>query len=171
MRTLADQLSQYAAYHRDQRNIVTHFVGIPLIVQAIAMLLARPSMEWMGVQWSLALLLVVVTAGYYLLLDMRFGLVMAVLLVLALQVGQAAATWATSTWLGTGVGLFVVGWAFQFVGHYFEGKKPAFVDDLVGLIIGPLFVVAELAFALGMRRELQHTIEERVGPVRGGHPA
>ena len=171
MRTLTEQLSQYAAYHRDQRNIVTHFVGIPLIVQAIAMLLARPSVEWMGVPWSVALLVVVVTAVYYLLLDLRFGLVMAVLLGLALQVGQVAAAWSTSLWLTTGVGLFVVGWAFQFVGHYFEGKKPAFVDDLMGLIIGPLFVVAELAFALGMRRELQHTIEEQVGPVRSGHAA
>ena len=36
-------LSQYAAYHRDQRNIASHFVGIPLIWLAIAVLLARPT--------------------------------------------------------------------------------------------------------------------------------
>jgi uncharacterized membrane protein YGL010W len=44
----------------------------------------------------------------------------------------------------TGVGIplaaamFSTGWAFQFVGHYFEGKKPSFVEDkrmfLVGLL-------------------------------------
>ncbi len=43
MKTLVDHLSQYASYHRDSRNIVTHFVGIPLIVLAVAVLLSRPA--------------------------------------------------------------------------------------------------------------------------------
>ena len=52
------------------------------------------------------------------------------------------------------------------MGHYYEGKKPAFVDDIMGLIIGPLFVAAEVVFALGLRSEVLKAIEERVGPVR-----
>ena len=32
-------LVQYARYHRDQRNIATHFIGVPLIVFAVAVLL------------------------------------------------------------------------------------------------------------------------------------
>jgi uncharacterized membrane protein YGL010W len=47
----------------------------------------------------------------------------------------------------------------------FEGKKPAFVDDLVGLLVGPLFVAAELGFALGLRLPLRDAIEARVGPT------
>src|SRR3546814_9523920 len=35
-----------------------------------------------------------------------------------------------SVWLGSGLGMFVLGWVIQFVGHYYEGRKPAFVDDL-----------------------------------------
>ncbi len=69
-------------------------------------------------------------------------------------------------WLSTGIGLFVVGWIIQFVGHYYEGRKPAFVDDLSGLIVGPLFVVAELAFLLGLRKALKQAIEARAGVVR-----
>ena len=69
-------------------------------------------------------------------------------------------------WLVSGVGLFVVGWVIQFVGHYYEGRKPAFVDDLMGLIVGPLFVVAELGFLVGLRTEVQKAMEERSGPVR-----
>ncbi|KAB0279091.1 Mpo1-like protein, partial [Klebsiella pneumoniae] len=42
MRTLSDHLSNYAAYHQDGRNIATHFVGIPAIVLAVAVLLSRP---------------------------------------------------------------------------------------------------------------------------------
>jgi predicted membrane channel-forming protein YqfA (hemolysin III family) len=50
MKNLVDHLSQYAAYHRDTRNIVTHFVGIPLIVIAVAVLLSRPGPvgRWAG---------------------------------------------------------------------------------------------------------------------------
>ncbi|MDN5541554.1 MAG: DUF962 domain-containing protein, partial [Acinetobacter sp.] len=35
MSKLEKLLSQYAAYHLDHKNIVTHFVGIPLIVFSI----------------------------------------------------------------------------------------------------------------------------------------
>ena len=50
MKSLVDHLSQYAAYHRDPRNIASHFIGIPLIVVAVAVLLSRP--EWpLGGLW------------------------------------------------------------------------------------------------------------------------
>jgi len=42
------------------------------------------------------------------------------------------------------------------------------VDDLVGLIIGPLFVVAEAGFAIGLRREVHAEIEAVAGPTRVG---
>ncbi|GHD04082.1 membrane protein [Pseudorhodoferax aquiterrae] len=168
MRKLVDQLSQYAAYHRDRRNIATHFIGIPMIVQAVAVLLARPVLVEAGpAAVSAATLVTLATALYYLWLDVRLGAVMAVLLGLALWCAQVLAAQPTPVWLGWGLGLFVVGWLIQFVGHWWEGRKPAFVDDLVGLVIGPLFVLAELAFLLGLRRELQQQIEARVGPVRG----
>ena len=32
MKSIAENLTQYAAYHRDRRNIATHFVGVPMIV-------------------------------------------------------------------------------------------------------------------------------------------
>ena len=79
--------------------------------------------------------------------------------------GASLAAHSTALWLTAGLGLFAVGWAIQFIGHAFEGKKPAFVDDLVGLLIGPLFIVAEAGFALGLRNQLRETIEEKVGPT------
>jgi uncharacterized membrane protein YGL010W len=42
MRTSTELLAQYAAYHRDRRNILSHFVGVPLIVFAVGVLLAGP---------------------------------------------------------------------------------------------------------------------------------
>jgi uncharacterized membrane protein YGL010W len=71
-------------------------------------------------------------------------------------------------WAGATAGLFVGGWAIQFLGHYFEGKKPAFLDDIKGLLDGPLFLVAETAFALGLSPELREEVERRAGPTRWG---
>jgi uncharacterized membrane protein YGL010W len=169
MKTLVEHLTQYATYHRDRRNIATHFVGIPMIVVAIAILLSRPGFEVGGVVLSPAIAFTLGSVIFYWLLDVRFGLTMTLLLGLSLWAGKVVAAQPTAIWLGAGVGLFVVGWIFQFVGHYYEGRKPAFVDDLVGLIVGPLFVVAEVGFLFGLRDEVRHAVEERAGPtcIRG----
>lgn len=171
MKTLVEQLTQYAAYHRDRRNIATHLAGIPMIVLAIAILLSRPGFEILGAWVSPALLLTLCSVLYYLVLDLRYGMVMALLMGLALWAAQWIAAQSTGTWLIAGVGLFVVGWIFQFIGHAWEGKKPAFVDDVIGLIIGPLFVVAEVGFSLGLGNSIRHEIERRAGPTHGRAPA
>jgi len=165
MKSLVDHLSQYAAYHRDPRNIASHFIGIPLIVVAVAVLLSRPGWPLGTLLMSPALLVAVASAWFYLRLEVRLGVLMTVLLGLAVWLGQTLAAQSTAVWLGSGLGMFVVGWVIQFVGHYYEGRKPAFVDDLAGLIVGPLFVVVEAGFLLGLRSDLKRAIEERAGPV------
>ncbi len=42
------------------------------------------------------------------------------------------------------LGLFVVGWILQFVGHWFEGKLPAFFSDVRFLFVGPLWWLKKL---------------------------
>jgi uncharacterized membrane protein YGL010W len=165
MKTLSEQLIKYAGYHRDKRNILTHFIGIPMIVLAVAVLLSRPSLQIGNMVVSPALAAVFVTSVYYLILDMRLGLALTVFLAFCLMFGQSLAGQDTTEWLAWGLGLFIIGWIFQFVGHYWERQKPAFVDDVMGLIIGPLFVATEAAFLLGFRKELQEEIEAVVGPT------
>ena len=165
MKTLVDHLGQYAEYHRDRRNIFSHFIGIPMIVVAVAVLLSRPGWEIAGLWASPALLTAIAAGQFYLRLDLRFGILMGALLALSLWAGAALAQLSTLAWLGGGLGLFVVGWIIQFIGHYYEGRKPAFVDDLMGLVVGPLFVVAELSFLLGLRPEVQDAVEKRAGPT------
>jgi len=53
----------------------------------------------------------------------------------------------------------------QYAGYH---RNP---DDLVGLLIGPLFIVAEGGFLLGLRPALRAEIEQGVGPTRSGSPA
>jgi len=166
VKTLVDQLSSYASYHRDRRNIATHLVGIPLIVQSLVILLSRPAIALGGVSASPAWVVTVVALLYYLRLDRTFGWIMAVVLALGVCVGAWAATLSTPQWLALGAGGFVLGWVIQFIGHVFEGRKPAFFDDIMGLLIGPLFVVAEVFFAMGGFADLKHEVERRAGPVR-----
>lgn len=163
MKTITQQLAQYACYHRDKRNIATHLVGIPLIVLGIIALLARVHFATVaGIDITLALVVVVAAGVYYWRLDAAFGVLMTVLLLLGIWATAGIASAPTALWLSWSLGLFVVGWVWQFVGHYFEGRKPAFVDDLMGLVIGPLFVVAEVVFMLGLRRNLRHAVEDEV---------
>ncbi|TLX61124.1 hypothetical protein DN824_02165 [Stutzerimonas nosocomialis] len=166
MKTLIDHLAGYAAYHRDPRNLVTHFIGIPMIVFAVAVLLSRPGLSLGGLWVSPAMLAAGLAAVFYLRLDVRYGLVMSGLLALCLWGGALLAVGATASWLAVGVGLFALGWVIQFIGHHYEGRKPAFLDDLRGLIVGPLFVVAEAGFLIGLRDEVRFAIEARSGGLR-----
>lgn len=166
MKTLTEQLSHYATCHRDRANIATHYVGIPLILLAVTALLSRPAIPVDG--WPLSPA-VPVAAGvmlYYLVLDLRLGLAMAAVMSAALAVGAWAASLSTTLWLALSLTSLAVGFIAQLIGHRFEGKKPAFVDDLMGFLIGPLFLVAEAAFALGLRQRLRAQVEAFAGPTR-----
>ena len=166
MKTLVEHLSQYAAYHRDRRNIVTHFFGIPMIVASIVILMSRPVLA-PGLHWLTPAFIASLAATlYYLRLDLRYGVVLGLFLAGCLAWANTLAHLDTLPWLRVGGGLFFVGWVLQFIGHYFEGRKPAFVDDLVGLLIGPLFVAAEAGFLVGLRKEVAEAIEARVGHTR-----
>ena len=62
---------QYAHYHRDRRNIVTHLVGIPLIVLSIGMLLSLVSFGIAGHTVTLAGLLWILSTPWYLTRKIR----------------------------------------------------------------------------------------------------
>ena len=165
MKRLEDQLSMYAMYHRDIRNIWTHFVGVPMIVLAVVTLLSRPQIEIHELIVTPAKALLLLVGIYYIFLNVKLGIAMTALLSLAVLAAEQIAMLPTSQWLAWGVCLFVVGWIIQFIGHYWEGKKPAFFDDIRGLLIGPLFVVVEACFLMGFLQSLQATIVLRAGEV------
>jgi uncharacterized membrane protein YGL010W len=49
------------------------------------------------------------------------------------------------------VGLFVMGWAFQFIGHAFEGKPPEFFSDWRFLLVGTRWWAAKVRGRLQLR--------------------
>ena len=173
MRNATELLSQYAEYHRDRRNIATHLVGVPMIVFGVAVLLARPAFMLGGLALTPAWLLFAATAAWYLTRgDLIVGAAVSLVVGVLVALGHGVAYGSVASWLTWGLGSFAVGWVIQFVGHYSEGRKPAFVDDLAGLLIGPMFVTAEVVFALGLCKSLHDEIVRRAGPthLRDLHP-
>jgi uncharacterized membrane protein YGL010W len=161
---------QYAHYHRDRRNIATHLAGIPLIFMAIGVWLLGPSWSVAGLTVTLAWIMWALTSLWYLsrgdvLLGVATSVVNGLLIAAAHEVPPLAQDLGLAVWQA-GLGLFVIGWFFQFIGHYFEGRKPAFVDDLVGLLVGPMFVVGEVLMALGLLQRMHRDIERQAGATR-----
>ncbi|MGC1784625.1 MAG: DUF962 domain-containing protein [Acidobacteriaceae bacterium] len=50
--------------------------------------------------------------------------------------------WRSLLWCG--IGLFVVGWGLQFLGHAIEGKPPEFLSDWRFLLVGSRWWVAKV---------------------------
>ena len=167
MRTATDLLAQYAEYHRDRRNILSHFIGVPMIVFGVGALLARPVVVMAGsLSVTLAWIVFVMAASWYLTRgNAVLGLAVSVVVGALLWLGHRVADASVPVWLAWALGFLVVGWVIQFIGHWYEGKKPAFVDDTLGLLVGPMFVVAEAMFLYGWNKALQAEIERRVGPT------
>lgn len=133
--------AEYAGYHQDIRNQRAHAVGIPLIVLG---LLGLFSLLRIG-PVDLAVLAAVAVLCYYATIDARGALISAV--IFAILYGVAVHL----PWEGS-VGAFIFGWCFQLVGHRFEGNKPKFLENLVYLLIGPLFFFQELFNLLSPHR-------------------
>ena len=52
--------------------------------------------------------------------------------------------------LKVAIGVFVVAWIGQFIGHKVEGKRPSFFTDLVYLLVGPMWTLRKLYTRLGI---------------------
>lgn len=172
------QLATYTSYHRDHRNRLTHFFGIPAIILSLMLALATVRIGLGSVTVSLAVL---VSAAVWLLwigLDRPIGLAMGLFMIPSLALAEwiAASQPATQVWILFAL-LFVGGWALQLWGHFYEGRRPALVSNLFQALIGPMFLAAEVFFALGWRRDLKAQVErlarEAESPVAGesGQPS
>lgn len=147
MSKAAEFLADYGSYHRDVRNELTHVVGIPAILLSALMATANvPLFAIGGVYVDLGWVVVAALTAFYVSLNVTLGVAMGVVLV-ALQVLGVVA-FGRSLWVA--LGLFVGGWALQFVGHIWEGKRPAFTKNAIHLLIGPAWIVEKCLERLGV---------------------
>ena len=160
MKTVEIQLANYKSVHFNKTNIKTHFVGIPLIVWAITVLLSLHtfSTDIAGnvITFTPAMVLFAITLLYYFKLHIKLGLGMLFYVVVNIYLAGLVSPMENA--LSIALVTFVLGWIIQFIGHIYEKAKPAFLDDIMGLIIGPLFLMAEVYFAFGWEKKLHDDI-------------
>ena len=135
---LAKHFADYSAFHRTLGNQACHYLGIPLIMLSLIALMADVRLgTFAGYEVTLAEPVILLLTAYYLGLDRPLALMMLVAAALIDGLCRGLPLWVS-------VGLFVVGWIFQFIGHYaFEHRSPAFFRNLVHLLVGPLWILAK----------------------------
>jgi uncharacterized membrane protein YGL010W len=145
MTRLETYFEDYGSFHRDRRNEATHALGIPMIVLALLMWSSRLTIAAAdGIRIDLAMVLVAVAGVIYIALSLPLGLVMTGVLVLLYGLGSGLL--GNDPWVA--LWLFVGGWILQFVGHMFEGRRPAFFRNATHLLVGPIYILSR---AIGYR--------------------
>ena len=164
MQTLEQQMSVYLRYHRNAKNRATHFVGVPLIIFAILIPMSWAGVPIGGFTLTLAHVFVATVLVYYFLLDIPLALAMVVVVGALLYFAQQVAALGYTTGGIWFLVCFVAGWILQLIGHVFEGRKPALVDNFFQIFIAPIFLMAEIFFALGYKRDVAERVEKLSAP-------
>lgn len=149
MRSIDEFLNEYGKTHRNPRNQLIHFVCVPVILISSLALGWPLSMAMLGSEAAWAPYVNVATvasvlmlAAFYLRLGWRAVAAMVVFLGVSIAVIMAVES-SPLPLIWTAVVAWIAAWVVQLIGHNIEGAKPSFLDDLVFLLIGPLFVLEE----------------------------
>jgi uncharacterized membrane protein YGL010W len=130
------RLDEYGELHRARGNEVCHFIGIPLITfGAGSMFGAVPLFALESVRITLADAVLLAIVAFYVSKARALGLVTALIVAGLVLAGQRVPFYF-------GLASFLVGWGFQFFGHAkYEKSSPAFLQNLVHLLVGPAWLV------------------------------
>ena len=143
MKKVDSLLADYAFYHQTRGNKACHFIGIPLIMYSLFILLRAITIV---PPFTASELLIIAAVIYYFALDPRLAIGM--LLISALLDFAAFKT----PDVRIGIAAMIVGWIFQSIGHaVYEKRSPAFLRNLIHLLVGPLFLLNEVLHLRSVR--------------------
>lgn len=132
MRDIRSLFADYAAYHQTKGNKWFHRFGIPLIMMSLIGMLVRVPV-WGPV--TAAVILIAIAEVVYFMLEWRLAIMMLIVSAIFYAIGAALP-------LTINVALFILGWIFQFIGHsVYEHKSPAFLKNVLHLLVGPLWIL------------------------------
>ncbi|MCK9488011.1 MAG: DUF962 domain-containing protein [Xanthomonadales bacterium] len=145
LRAIDRYFAHYGADHQHPTNQLIHWICVPLILWAViaaAWTLPVPPVFqpglWAGVLMFGAFL-------WYYRHSRTLGLAMLlvfVLLAFATELLYRILDAQGLLWLA--IGVFVLAWIGQFIGHRIEGRKPSFFTDLFYLLVGPAWLLGKL---------------------------
>ena len=140
MSVLTRLLKSYEKDHQNPINEAIHIIAIPLIMFSI-----------LGMTAAFDIFLEYILAGIVIFYYLKLSKIAALLMFVWLLIYLGLVVLLKPYIIEISVLLFAFGWILQFFGHFIEGKRPSFFEDLRYFLIGPLFVVQKLISKFGIK--------------------
>ena len=151
MNSVQDWLEAYGESHQNPVNKKIHWVCVPLIMLSLLGLLWPIQFTFLIDSQFLnaTTVLIAIVSIYYFRLSISMGFGM--LLISAIMIFIITSVSSNQFLFNPYVVIFIFSWIGQFIGHKIEGKKPSFFEDLQFLLIGPLWLLAQLYNSLNIK--------------------
>lgn len=159
MKTIQDWFDAYGESHQNPTNKLFHWVCVPTIffsLIGLLMLLEIPVLsELVPSQFSPIVSVggLVIFSGLIFFLRLSFAIAFGITLVaLAVFAGNLyLMSLPNFPFIQAQIGIFIIAWIGQFIGHKIEGKKPSFFDDIKFLMIGPAWLLSFIYTKIGIK--------------------
>ena len=144
MKNVNALLNEYGESHQNKTNKKIHWFCVPAIMFSL-----------LGILWSLpfpvkfspfinwATVLIVLSLIYYLFLSWKLACGMLFSSLFMILILQWMDSFSVPLWQ-IAIVIFIVAWIGQFIGHNIEGKRPSFFRDIQFLLIGPVWLLADV---------------------------
>ena len=140
MQNISQLIENYAKSHKHPINERIHIFAIPLIMFSIIGLLT-------AIDYFVAIIFITFSLMFYLKLSIKAFYLMTVWSL----INMLLVYFLFKNILLISIVTFILGWTIQFIGHFIEGKKPSFLEDIKYLLIGPLFVFENILSRFGWK--------------------
>ena len=140
MSVLTRLLKSYEKDHQNPINEAIHIIAIPLIMFSI-----------LGMTAAFDIFLEYILAGIVIFYYLKLSKIAALLMLAWLLIYLGLVVLLKPYIIEISILLFAFGWILQFLGHFIEGKRPSFFEDLRYFLIGPLFVFQKVISKFGIK--------------------
>ena len=144
MKKINSLLDKYGESHTNSTNKLIHWICVPAIFFSIVGLVSIIPFPWQinmfnTVELSWAFIALILVLLYYISLSLSLSIGKILFSILCLFICSRINLSGSSLLIY--IGIFIVSWVFQFIGHNIEGKKPSFLQDIQFLLIGPAWLM------------------------------
>ncbi|MFC5873497.1 Uncharacterized membrane protein YGL010W [Chryseobacterium arachidis] len=156
MRKIDLLFAEYAESHRNSTNKLIHWICVPLIFWTILGFISLiPSgligFRYIGEISYVSLIAMALVTLFYLRLSFLISIIMLIIMTIMESFAYGInIRFEGNSWM-VYLGVFIITWILQFVGHKIEGKKPSFLKDLQFLLVGPIWLLSFILKKLGIK--------------------
>ena len=147
-RDIHQWVSDYGVSHKNSTNKKIHWLCVPIIMFTLLGLLSMVKFYSINLAYGLIAMALI----FYIRLSITISIGM--FIISAIQLGSIyylEQILLFSNLLYIYIGVFIVAWIGQFIGHKIEGQKPSFFEDLQFLLIGPAWLLSFIYKKMGIK--------------------